>query len=459
MRVGRPAGYQWEPLGLDVDPVPGEPSAVSQEAAHLSSVAKTITDQVTALKKISSGGTDAVLEGDYADKIRSSADSLAGQLNKVVGRYQKVASALKSYVPDLQHAQSMSLTALNEASGPAAKLSSLNGQTMPTGSNLTAKQQQQVSDHKTALTNATGALNDARALLHKATSLRDHSASHCASQIHSASNDSMKDHWYTGFKNWLSENWVDWLKSICTILEIIGTVLAIAAFIIAQFIPGLDVLVDVLVVAAFAATAAATVGRLVEALTGNGSWWDFALDAFACLTFGAGKVISAGLRAIAEGSEAAAKGLISGERGLMLLKGEMILSKSADMFDDQALTRIAVKYMAKVEQLVPDLEDVKEVSRLKWAINLFGDADDFKNFAKISTIGQRFAGSVADNVAMAEHFVKFMGTSSILALSTGGLGAIAGGIVIGNEENPIASWRIPGLSQFYDNTFEKWTGG
>ncbi|HEY4703519.1 MAG TPA: hypothetical protein VIH64_16605, partial [Streptosporangiaceae bacterium] len=123
--MGRPPGYQWEPLGLDTDPVPGDPTAVSQEAAHLADVAKTISDQITALRKIGDGGADEVLKGHYADKIRSSANGLAGQLGKIVGRYQKASSALNDYVPDLEHAQSMSLTALDEAAGPASQLSSL----------------------------------------------------------------------------------------------------------------------------------------------------------------------------------------------------------------------------------------------------------------------------------------------------------------------------------------------
>ncbi len=29
--MGRPPGYQWEPLGLDSDPVPGDPGQISQE--------------------------------------------------------------------------------------------------------------------------------------------------------------------------------------------------------------------------------------------------------------------------------------------------------------------------------------------------------------------------------------------------------------------------------------------
>ena len=36
--MARPAGYQWEPLGWDTDPVPGDPQVISAEAAHLAQV-------------------------------------------------------------------------------------------------------------------------------------------------------------------------------------------------------------------------------------------------------------------------------------------------------------------------------------------------------------------------------------------------------------------------------------
>ena len=76
--MGRPPGYQWEPLGLDSDPVPGDPGRISQEAAHLASVAKEISDQVARLHKLAQGGTDGALKGQYADKIHSSSKDLAG---------------------------------------------------------------------------------------------------------------------------------------------------------------------------------------------------------------------------------------------------------------------------------------------------------------------------------------------------------------------------------------------
>ena len=120
----------------------------------------------------------------------------------------------------------MSLQALNDAEGPAKELS----QTVapPSGDNLTAQQKQDVANYHTAMKQAQGELETAKALLGKATSLRDSSGSHCAGLIHSASDDSMKDSWWDSFKEWVSQHaWI--IKDIGTVLEVVATVLAIVA--------------------------------------------------------------------------------------------------------------------------------------------------------------------------------------------------------------------------------------
>jgi hypothetical protein len=53
--MGRPPGYQWQPLGCNEDPVPGDTQQISVEVHRLSSVANTINRQIAALHKISAG--------------------------------------------------------------------------------------------------------------------------------------------------------------------------------------------------------------------------------------------------------------------------------------------------------------------------------------------------------------------------------------------------------------------
>jgi hypothetical protein len=293
--MGRPVGYQWQPLGLDSDPVPGDPAQIGQEAQHLSSVAKQITSEVAALRKIASDNVEC---GQHADVIRSSASDLAGQLDKVVGRYQKVSSALNGWIPDLEKAQSMSIQALNQAEGPYRQLST--PVIMPSGNNLTAQQKQDVQNYNNAMRAAQGELDAAKALLAQATTLRDNSASYHAGLINKACDDGVKDSWWDSFEDWVSQ-YAGIIKDICTVLEYIATILAI----IALFIPGLDIIVILGIVA----TALALVGRTMLAATGNGSWIDVALDAFALLTFGMGKIVGKMMESTFETAEDVAKSL------------------------------------------------------------------------------------------------------------------------------------------------------
>src|SRR5690348_865594 len=100
----RPA--DWSALGLESDPVPGDPQQVSREAAHLAGVGQELTAQIARLRKLAEGSAE--LKGQAADQIRSSAADLASQLGKVVGRYEKVSQALNAWAPELEYAQSQS---------------------------------------------------------------------------------------------------------------------------------------------------------------------------------------------------------------------------------------------------------------------------------------------------------------------------------------------------------------
>lgn len=104
----RPRG--WSPLAGS-DPVPGEPETISDEARRLRDMATEMRSQISRLRAI--GHDDN--EGLYADKLRVAATDLAGKLEKTVGRYQRVAGALLGWVPELVHAQTESVRALERA--------------------------------------------------------------------------------------------------------------------------------------------------------------------------------------------------------------------------------------------------------------------------------------------------------------------------------------------------------
>src|ERR1035437_5857774 len=115
--MGRPPGPQWQPLGPDAYPVPGDPPAIPAAAADLASVARTSNGQIAAMRKIASDDTEV---GLHAEKIRSAAHSLTGSLQAVSDRYVRVSAALSGWAADLERAQSLPVRPLNGAEAPYA---------------------------------------------------------------------------------------------------------------------------------------------------------------------------------------------------------------------------------------------------------------------------------------------------------------------------------------------------
>ena len=100
-------------------------------------------------------------------------------------------------------------------------------------------------------------------------------------------------------------------KKILKVIGYIVTVLAIAALVIALFIPVLNVaalalLVTVLEYASVAGTMALLIGHSALATTGDGSWLDVGLDIAALATFGAGKALSSAAEGTVRGAQAVA---------------------------------------------------------------------------------------------------------------------------------------------------------
>ena len=461
--MGRPAGYQWRPLGLDSDPVPGDPAEIGQEASHLSSVAAQISSQVAVLRKISADGTEV---GQHADKIRSEASDVADQLDKLVGRYQKVSSALNGWIPELEQAQAMSLQALNQAEGPYQKLNQT--VVLPSGSNLTAQQKQDVQNYHTAMTQAQDDLNAAQALLTRATTMRDSAGSHTADLINKACDDGMRDHhslwgsitgFFSGAFHWVTSHWSQILADVCTVLEVVATVLAVAAFIFAQFLPGIDILVDLgasFVLASTIMTGAALGGRILLAATGHGSWMDVAVDAFALATFGAGRLAGSAARALVPGAEAASK---------MALTSELLTDFATDGPRAASLAKFAamqgtdsVTMAQKLGSLAPDLAKNAELSGFaKVMMNIGGFGKEEETYATLMKLGSRFTTPISD-------LSRFTTAANVLSgftgVSTGvaGLTGIAATVANGWSTNFLGTLDIPSVHNWYTNTFEVPTG-
>jgi hypothetical protein len=433
--MGRPAGWQWQPLGLDTDPVPGDPGQISQEAQHLASVASQITDQVAMLRQIAASNDEV---GKHADKIRSSAGDLANQLGKVIGRYTEVSSALNGWIPELEQAQSMSIQALQQAEGPYQQL---NQQVLlPGGNHLTAQQQQQVQDYHNSMRRAQGELDAAIALLNRATSLRDSQGSYYAGLINQACDDGVKDSWWDEFKDWVSE-WAWLIKDICTGLEILATILAVLALIFSG--------VGWIVLLGVALTAVALAGRVMLAVTGNGSWFDVAMDVVALLSFGAGSVMTKVLGKVVDAMADTAKGMETAEVA-------SLLDKFGDVAGDAAKQRVLAKFLEKAVPVVEDEAKTTLTERLLGA----GDREVVNMMKTVTGLSEKFGDSPAIKVIadQAKMFQGMLRTNFVVANAASAFSLGGGGIEFDGPNGPTAvNWHIPVVGNWYQGTIENGT--
>lgn len=434
--MGRPAGWQWQPLGLDSDPVPGDPGRISQEAHHLASVASEITEQVAMLRTIAASNDDEV--GKHAEKIRSTAGELAGKLDEVVGRYQKVSSALKGWIPDLEHAQALSIQALNQAEGPYKQLHQ--AVVLPSGNHLTAQQKQAVQDYHNAMGKAREELNAAIALLHKATSLRDSRGSYYAGLINNACNDGVKDSWWDSFEDFVSE-WAWLIKDICTGLEIAATVLAVLALIFTG--------VGWIVLLGVALTAVALIGRTMLAATGNGSWWDVAMDAVALVSFGFGSV---GTRVLGKTVDS----MVDVAKGMQTAKVSDLLDQFGDVAGDAAKQRVLTAFL---EKTVPEVADDAKTTILERALD-GGDAEVVNKMKTVAQLSEKFGDSpvIRELAGQAKTWENILRANFGVASGLGIFSLAAGGIEFDGPTGPTAvNWHIPVVGDWYQHTFEDGT--
>lgn len=443
--MGRPT--DWEPLAAS-DPVPGDPPAVSAEAKNLSGVADELQNQVARLRAIASG--ESVERGLHVDKLKSAASDVAGQLQKVVGRYRKTSAALTKWVPDLEQAQSQSLKARAQAQAAAAQQAKYSVcPYRPAGQKETAAEKQADQARQRGLNQANSDLAAARALLDSATSYRDRRASATASAINSAINDGVTDSWWDKFKSFISK--YAWLiKDICTGLEILATVLAIVCL----FIPGVDI-VDALLLCAFGATLLATIGRGALAATGNGSWLDFGLDCLALVTFGTSEFASAGLEEAANGAVKSGQGLIEGERATTTAENmTKFFGSTAGKTIGQGRASELAEQWAK--EAIPDLETgagkAGYWTKFVDGIKAGGNFKDWATYSKLLAASDRFGSDARIAAAMTKGNVAINTLRAAGGFSFGGAlsGLAGGGGEMDNSAGPVFRVSIPGLSPAWD---------
>jgi hypothetical protein len=331
--------YDWSPLGLDSDPVPGSPETVSAESRHLGQTAQELRTQITMLQQIAG---DATLKGQYAGTLRAHAQQLSQDLGKVATRYESAADATDEWSGNLAEAQAASLSALRAAESPYEQLRRLQAPPPPAASASAAAQQQYATDkqqYQQAQSSAQAALTDAQRLLGQATTNRDTAGATAARKISDASHDSLADSWWDQFKQMIS-GIANNLKTIATVIGYIATACAILAVILT----GPLALVFLLLAGGLLLTELGI--HTVLAATGNGSWVDVGLDVAALATLGYGAALDAGAESLEETAKEAGVEVVEESQGFLSVAEQMSkraseLEEIAKEFGDEDVMKLA----------------------------------------------------------------------------------------------------------------------
>jgi len=427
--------YDWSPLGLDSDPVPGDSEAVSAESRRLGQTAQELRTQITMLQQIAG---DATLKGQYAGTLRAHAQQLSQDLGKVATRYESAADATDEWSGNLAEAQAASLSALRAAESPYEQLRRLQAPPPPPTSASAAAQQQYVADkqqYQQAQSSAQAALTDAQRLLGQATTTRDTTGAAAARKISDASHDSLADSWWDQFKQMIS-GIANNLKTIATVIGYIATICAILAVILT----GPLALVFLLIAGGLLLTELGI--HTVLAATGNGSWVDVGLDVFALATLGYGGALDASAERLEETAEDAGvedivedHPLTSAVKGLFdqvtALKGEALDSGYDDLSQDlDKLTEMAGKLKDNVYNFTKGIakEKVEGVTReaeegrgsflsVMKDLGQHGSRGSGNAFDVVSQFAKRFPDNPKITVALKS--LKVLGTKNAITFLSG----------------------------------------
>lgn len=248
----------WAPLA-EADPVPGDPEGIRREVTHMKKVAEKLRAQAAAMQAIAD--CDG-LKGKYADELADKARGLGRRLDLAEDRYRKVKGHLGGWADDMEHAQKRADRALDDAKDAQRILDA--HKPYDGAKKSPDKPGTGTPSAVPAVTRAKEDLETARRKLHSAVTFYDERADHYASKIRSSIDDDMEDSWWNDFKAWASGDWLgelgEWLSDITTVLSVI-----------AIFFPAVGAIAGLL-------TGVVMLIHFVQAMTGNGSWFDVLTD-------------------------------------------------------------------------------------------------------------------------------------------------------------------------------------
>jgi hypothetical protein len=262
--------FDWSPLDLGSDPIPGDPDRVSRGGQDYVDVADAIGRAVQALRSME-------LDGDRSqatDELISNAGDVADDIARAEERYRETGLALLAYAPRLADAQQTSLEALSMAEAAREAAASarqsrtyyLNLAGSTENADDASDYRDRVNQYEDAADDAAASLSHARSKLEDAVAERDAAAEAAIDRIKDVvDGDGLNDSWW--------DDWgADLLAAITDIAGWVSTIAGILALCV-SWIPVIgQALAGVLLIVAGVAAVINAIGNVILASTGERGW-------------------------------------------------------------------------------------------------------------------------------------------------------------------------------------------
>jgi len=277
--------FDWSPVGLGSDPIPGDPAVVRRGGLDYQETARQIGQAAASLSAIEAGGQVSLA----VDAVMARKTETMDDISRAQGRYQTTGEALVEYADALAAAQETADAALalattarrDKETAQASKLVYLNLAADEDDEDAARRYDRLVRDFQDDIDAADATIRQAKADIDQAETSRDAAAEKAASRIQQITgSDGLNDSW-----------WDDWGAKLTELLDKISAIAGVLALVVA-FIPviGQALAAALLVVSAVTAIASAVL-KTAAAAQGETSWLNAGLSivfaVLACTGLGA----------------------------------------------------------------------------------------------------------------------------------------------------------------------------
>jgi hypothetical protein len=258
-----------------------DPANIEAAQKRYQHISDTLDDAVTKLQQIVDNGSEGMI-GQWIDPLKDDAKSIKDDLSKAGVRYRDVAKQIAIYEPDLDHARTEIVAALNDDTDAETALTKAHGLPDPqkgSDGKISPEEQQKGTDKQNAVNDANGKISAAKNRLTAALDALDVSGKRLGDAVNCNNYDD-------GLTDSLKDKILAVFKMISKIFGVIALILTALAFLI----PG----VNVLVIGAIVAGAVLLISDSVLYANGEGDLSSVILDAFGLglggLAAGIGKI-------------------------------------------------------------------------------------------------------------------------------------------------------------------------